>query len=204
MHHGGRFGQQIAEQRRGNIRPQANFLGEDAILFGALDQAVEAFLGDAGAAIVGDAAGDVAIAAAHQHVRHRFAKRAASRDRMQVGLALGFGDVDEIGFRQTRRQLEHRPGDGDIVVVGEPRSTLTGALLTGARRFDEFGAGLGLDLFDQQPEHLVEQIDVLVVVAAGAVEKESGNALQRLGAVFHASRAERLFKLRDQREGSAH
>jgi hypothetical protein len=50
-------------------------------------------------------------------------------------LALGSRDADKVVLRQARRQLEHRPGDGDVVVMSERRKTLTGALLTGARRF---------------------------------------------------------------------
>jgi hypothetical protein len=65
MHDGGGSGQQFVKQLRRKIGPQPNLLGENAILFGAFDETGEAFLGKARAAILGYAARDLAIAAAH-------------------------------------------------------------------------------------------------------------------------------------------
>ena len=63
------------EQLRRNVGPQPDFLGKDAVGLGTLDQAGEAGFGNARAAIVGNAAGDLAIAAPHQHIGDRFAER---------------------------------------------------------------------------------------------------------------------------------
>ena len=77
MHDCGRAAQQFAEYLRRNIGPQPDFLGQDAVVFGPFDQTEEAGLGNAGAAIFGDAAGHFTVAAAHQHVGDRLAQRAA-------------------------------------------------------------------------------------------------------------------------------
>ncbi len=68
----------------------------------------------------------------------------------------------------------------------------------------ELGARLGLDLVDQQPEHLVEQIDVLVTEAAGAVQKESRNALQRLDPFLGRAVLNDVFQLGNQRGVGTH
>ena len=75
------------------------------------------------------------------------------------------------------------------------RSTLTGALLHRRQTVGQFGARLGLDLLDEQPEDLIEQIDMLVAITAGAVEKERGDALQRLGPLFARAVLNDFFKL---------
>ena len=64
------------------------------------------------------------------------------------------------------------------------RKTLTGALLYRRETICQLGARLRFDLLDQNPEHVVEQADVLVVVAAGPIEKERGNAPERLHALL--------------------
>ncbi len=84
------------------------------------------------------------------------------------------------------------------------RSTLTGALLTGARRIGELGARLGLDFLDQQPENVVEQIDMRVVEIVGAVEEQRGDALQRLGALAARAVLDDVFEFGNQREGGTH
>jgi len=47
----------------------------------------------------------------------------------------------------------------------------------------KLGARLALDFLDEQQEYVVEKIDMRIVVAAGAVEKERGHALQDFAAL---------------------
>ena len=155
------------------------------------DETVEASLGNAGAAIIRNASSDIAISAAHQHVRHRLTQRAPPRDRVQMRLTLGLGQVDEISFSEPYCLFQHRPGDRDIVVVGETPQHFDWRVAHGCETVRELGASLVLDLLDQQPKYLVEDIDVLVVVVAGAVNKESCDTLQASRSVFDGSRAER-------------
>ncbi len=107
------------KQLRRNIGPQPDLLGKHTVLSGAFDETGEAFLGNARAAIIGNAARDLTVAAAHQDVGDRLAKHFACGNRLQMSLTLGFREIDEIGLRQARRQFEHRPGDGNIVVIGQ-------------------------------------------------------------------------------------
>ena len=184
MHDRRRPGQQFEEHRCGNIRPQPDLLGKGAVLLGALDQARKAGLGNARAAIVGDAERDLAIAAPHQLVGDRLAERRARRNGLQMRLALGSRDADKVVLRQARRQLEHRSGDGDVVVLGKPAQYVDRRVAHRRETICQLGARFRFDLLDQNPEHVVEKADVLVVVAAGSIEKERGNAPERLHALL--------------------
>jgi hypothetical protein len=68
----------------------------------------------------------------------------------------------------------------------------------------QLGARLRFDLLDQNPEHVVEQADVLVVVAAGSIEKERGDALEHLHALLPGAVLDDLFEFGDQREAGTH
>ena len=198
--HGGRFGQQFAEHRLGDIGPQADLLGQDAVVFGAPDEADKAILGNPGTAIVGDAAHDLAIAATHQHIGHRHAERRARRDGLQMGLAFGCCDTDKIGFTKPRRIFEYRARDGDIVVVGERAQHLDRRVADRSKVARQLGTRLGLDLLDQQTEDVVEHVDMGVAVALGAVKEESRDALQRVDALRARTVPDDVFKLGDQRD----
>ena len=68
----------------------------------------------------------------------------------------------------------------------------------------EFGQRLGLDLLDQGADDVVEQRDMVVVEAVGAVEKQRGDPPQRLGALFRRAVLHDVFELGKQRGGSTH
>jgi len=76
---------------------------------------------------------------------------------------------------------------------------LTGALCTGARRLESSARALFSISSIRCPNTFVEQIDLLVAVAAGAVKKERGDALQRLDALLARAALDDLFQFRDQR-----
>ena len=97
-------------------------------------------------------------------------------------LALGLGDVDQIGFGKPSRMLQHRPGDRDVVVLGEPPHHLDRRIADRRKAIGEFRARLDFDLVDQAAEHVVEQTDVLLVEPARAVQEECRDALERVGA----------------------
>jgi len=59
---------------------------------------------------------------------------------------------------------------------------------------------LGLDLLDQQAENVVEDVDMRVAVAAGAVKEKGRNALQRVDALFARAALDDVFQLGDQRD----
>jgi len=118
MHDGRRLLEQCTKRRQGNVGPRCDRLGQNAVVLGAFDQVGEALLRNARTAIFSDAARDFAITAPDQHVRHRFAQNAPPRNGAQVVLSLGACDIEEVGFGEPRRKLQHRLSDADVVVVG--------------------------------------------------------------------------------------
>ena len=103
LHHRGGAHQQIAEQMRRDVGPLADLLGQVAIALGALDQRREAALGQLGGLVVGDVAHHLGVAAADQHVGDRLADAFAAGDGGEMGLTLGAGELDQLGFLQPRR-----------------------------------------------------------------------------------------------------
>ena len=118
-------------------------------------------------------------------------------------LALGLGDIFEIGIGDPRL-LEHRPGNGNVVVLGERRHHAVRRIGHRRKPARQLGQRFGLDLLDQGADDVVEQRDVFVAVAARAVEKETGDATQRLGPLFRGAVLDDLFQFGKQRGGNAH
>ncbi len=94
--------------------------GEHVVAIGPRHQDREAVVGNDGAAVLGNAASDLAITAAHQHIGHRLGDAGAARDGEQMRLALGLGDLQQVGLGQAARLPQDRAGHQDIVVPGEP------------------------------------------------------------------------------------
>lgn len=116
-------------------------------------------------------------------------------------LALGPRNADKIGLRQTRRQFQHRPGHSDIVVVGELAQESDRRVTQWRNMSGQLGECLVVDPLDKQPEQIIEESDMLVVVTAGTVEKEGGEALQRIGALLARAVPDHVLQFGDQREG---
>ena len=117
-------------------------------------------------------------------------------------LALGLGDVDEIGFGQ-RRDCAAPARDRDVVVLGETAHHFRRRVGDRGEPMRQLGARLRFDLDDQAAEHVVEQADMVFVEPACAAQEK---AVMRLSAsrALAASRLDDIFKLGDQRGGSGH
>ncbi len=104
----------------------------------------------------GDLPRHLAIAAPDQYVGHRLAKRRPPRDRVQMRLTFGLGEIDEIGLLQALRQLEHGAGDGDVVVMRQRPQHLGRRVGEWRQIAGQRGARFGLDFRDEQAEDVVE------------------------------------------------
>ena len=189
---------------RRNIRPRADLFGQIAVAFRALDQRGEAALRQLRGLIVGDVVHHLGVAAPHQHVGDRLADAVAAGDGDQMRLALGLGDVDQIGFLQPRRLREHRTGHRDVVVVRELAHQLGRRVRDRRERLRHFGARLGLDLDDQPAQHVVEQPDVIFVEVRRAVDEQIGDALDASRPLFLRAVLDDVFKLGNQRRRRGH
>jgi hypothetical protein len=199
LNHLGGLEQEIAKQPRRNVGSQPDLFGQHAVLFRPVDKRKETVLGEASIAVVRHAVHDVATPAPHQHVRHRLGNAGPLGNGEQVRLALGLGNIDEIGLGEPRRLLEHRAGDRDVVILREPPYHVDWRIADGCEPVGQLGTRLGLDLADQSAEHLVEQSDMIVVEPAGAIEKKGGDALERLGAPLGRAVLNHLFQFRNER-----
>ena len=101
LHHFGRLDQQLPEQARRNVGAQADLLRQHAVIAGAPDQRGEGAVGQPRLMIGGDAARDLAVAARDQNVRQRLVDAETRRKREQMRLALGLGNVHEIGIVES-------------------------------------------------------------------------------------------------------
>jgi hypothetical protein len=112
-------------------------------------------------------------------------------------LALAFGDLDQILVGQPRRLRQHRPGDGDIVVVGETvNDTVRGI---GDRRDvpAQFEPRAAFDMFDQADHDAVEYRRDFLGEAVVARQKQASDALQYRKMPFGRIAFERDFELAD-------
>jgi hypothetical protein len=149
MHDGGGLAQQGVKDRRRNVRPGGDLLGQNAVILGALDELKEASLRNARTAIFGNAARDLAVAAADEHICHRFAESRPLGNGAQVILSLGAGDIDQVGFGKPRRKLQHRLGDSDVVVVGKRAQNLGWRIGQRSKPARKLGTRFALDLVDE-------------------------------------------------------
>src|SRR4029079_12357696 len=78
------------------------------------------------------------------------------------------------------------------------------SIVTGREARRELGAGVGLDLGDQMTEHVVEELDVVLVEARGAVDEKAGDALERVGALFARAVLQDVFQLGDEGSSREH
>ena len=106
---------------------------------------------------------------------------------------------EEIAVGQARRLLQHRAGHRDIVVLGEAAHQPQRRVADRRQPVGQFRPRLGLDLVDQAAEDVVEQVDVIFIELAGAVQEQVGDLLQRLGPAFRGAALDDVFQFRDQR-----
>jgi hypothetical protein len=93
-------------------------------------------------------------------------------------LALGAGILDKIGVAQLCRMSEHRPGYSDLVVKGELTNESRRGRVNAGHPVGKLCAGLKLDIDRQPLQHVIEQFDMLAGIAAGAGDKQIGDALE--------------------------
>ena len=159
--------QQFAEHRRRNVRPQPDLLGQDAVVFGALDQA-EKPVSEMRAPRL-----SATRRATSRSPRRTSTSVTASPSACRAEMAcrwawlLVLATSTRSASCKPRRQLEHRPGDGDVVVVGERAQHLDRRVARPAPDGCESSARALLSISSiSRPNHVVEQVDMLVVVAA--------------------------------------
>ena len=120
----------------------------------------------------------VAVAAFDQDVGDRLAQRRALRDGEKVLLALiGAGD-DQVAVVKPGRLRQHRACDFDVVIEGEHMDHVRRRIGDRRQPVRQLGARLGLDGVDEARHDVVENADLILGKAVGAVDEEIGDAGQ--------------------------
>ena len=91
-----------------------------------------------------------------QDVGERFRDCGPAGKSEQVVLALGAGDLDQVGQIEARRLRQDRARDRDVVVVGERAHDLARSVAHRSETARQFHARLGLDDGNQPAEDFVE------------------------------------------------
>jgi hypothetical protein len=143
------------------------------------------------------------LLAAHQHFGNGLADAAAGRQREQMRLALGLGNIFEIEIG-NRRLLQHRPRNRDIVVAGERRHHALRRVRHRGEAAREFRQRLDLDLLDQAADNVIEQRHLFDVEGFRAVQEQSGDAFKRLRTLVRRAMLDDVFQFGEQRSGCAH
>ncbi len=138
---------------------------------------------------------DLAIAAVKQHIGHRRVDVLTPRDREQMALTLGAGDLDQIAVGDARRLAEDRLGDLDLIILREPPNDPDRSVVDEGQLRAELLARAPLDPLNQEPQHALEQQDLILTVAISAGQKELGDAPHRLGAALGRAAMGRALKL---------
>jgi hypothetical protein len=155
--------------------------------------------GNRAGAIVRHPPHHVGVAAPQQNGRNCFAEYRARRDRELMGLTHGVRNVDQVGLAQAWRLLQHRAGGGDVVVAGERSQQSRRRIRQGRQTNRQLGPGFAFNVFNQESEDVVKDVDVQFIVRAGPVEEQRGNALQGVDALLTRPVDDDLLQFRDQR-----
>ena len=90
---------------------EATFSGQNDVILGALDELEETLLRYVRAEIFRTRRATSLSPPPDKHINTVSPSADRSKWRAGVPLALGAGDIDQIGFGKPRRKLEHRLGD---------------------------------------------------------------------------------------------
>ena len=112
-------------------------------------------------------------------------------------LAFALGNLDQILVGQPRRLRQHRPGDGDVVVVGEAMNDILRSI--GDRRDvpAQLEPRAAFDMVDQADHDAVEYRRDFFGEAVVARQKQAGDALQYRKMAFGRIAFERDFEFVD-------
>jgi hypothetical protein len=170
--------QQIAHAIFRQIAAKAENLDQFVVGRGAGDDVGIASLGKLRAGIVGQFADHLAFAAIDDHVGHGRGQVGPAGNGEQVILPLAAGDLDQHVGPEPAGIGKHIAGDLDLVVPGQMLDYLERRVVERRQPLGEFGLGPRFDARDQQAEHVVEDLDLVVAEAFPIVEKEIGDLPQ--------------------------
>ncbi len=142
------------------------------------DQAGIAGLGKTRGGIVRQPADDPGFAAPDDHIGDCFGQIIPRRDCEQMVLSLDAGDLDQRLGAEPAGMGQHVAGDRDLVVPRQILDDLERCVVERRQPLAELGPGPRLDARDQQAQHVVEDLDLVVAETFAIVEEKVGDLSQ--------------------------
>ncbi len=142
---------------------------------------------------------DPLVAALDEYVSNILAQLQTLSDREQMVLTFCRGVFDKVGIGQLLRMDQHRLGNFDRIVESKRSNELGRGAFHAHEVMGEFGARLDFDVGGKLLEHVIEQCDLLVRIAARSGREEVCNPLKNSQALFGAAGGCRADHLIEQR-----
>ena len=118
----------------------------------------------------------------------------------RVFLALGLGDLDQVGVGQPRRLREDRARDLDLVVLREPAHHLDRGVVDRRKVPAQLGERADLHALDQVHQNIVEDLDLLLVEPVAVVQEQIRHPPQRFDALFRGAALQRILEIGNRRD----
>ena len=129
-----------------------------------------------GAGIAGEFVKDLLASAFQQNISDHRGDLRSLRNRQQVPLGLGIGDVDQIAVGEAGRLRQYRRCYRNVVIPGETPYDVDGSVADRRQTLAQFRERSSLDPFDQMSQDVVEHADLLIVEAIGILYEKIGDA----------------------------
>ena len=191
--------QQIAHAIYRQIAAKAENLDQFVVNGGAGDDVGIAFLGKLRAGIVGQFADHLVFAAIDDDVGHRRGQVGPAGNGEQVILPLAAGDLDQHLGPEPAGIGKHVAGDLDLVVPGQMLDHLERRVVERRQPLGEFGFGPRFDARNQEAEHLVEDLDLVVAEAFPVIEEEISDLPQGVHPLGRRAASDGVLKFGDDR-----
>jgi hypothetical protein len=196
-HRVGRAPQQVTQEFERKVNTKPEDLGEFVIRLCAGDDAGIAGVGKARAGVVCELSNDLAFAAVDDHVGHGFRQVHPARNREQVLLPPGAGDLHEVARPQAARLRQHAAGHRDFLVPRKVLDDFERRVVDRRQATAELGSGLAFDPGDQKTQHVVEDLDLIVVEASTIVQEQVSHLAKRRNPLLRRAAPDGVFEFGD-------
>ena len=170
--------QQVMQEFHGKIEAKAEDLDQLVVGFGVGDHAGIAGFGKPRGRVFRQPADDPGFAALDDHVGDRFGQIVPRRDREQMILSLDAGDLDQRFGAEAVGVGQHVAGDRNLVVPCQILDDFERRVIERRQPLAQLGPGPRFDARDQEAQHVVEDLDLVVAETLSIIEEEIGDLTQ--------------------------
>ena len=117
---------------------------------------------------------------------------------IRMRLALALSDVHQIVLLQPLRAPENGTGDRCIIVPRQPADQFSRRFTQDSQPRREFRASIHVDLGSEAAEHIIEQLNVTLVQAGGAIGKKIRDSSECLGSTRARAALDHVLQFRNK------